>query len=132
MSRTVQSRHPTPPPTTLGGALRQLREDRQLPLWKVAHSAEMDSTLLSKIELGQRLPTQEQTVALARYFGADPTELESMRMAEKFLNDNGHNPAAVALALSRMQETTRPTPVNKKRAAVNYRAKSVKKSKKNA
>ncbi len=103
-------------PKTLGGALRHLREDRKLPLWKVAHAAEMDSTLLSKIELGQRLPTQEQTAALARFFGVATTELESMRMAEKFMNDNGHNPAAAALALARIRESAGEYFVKNKRA----------------
>jgi hypothetical protein len=65
----------------------------------------MDSTALSKVELGQRLPTQEQTAALARFFEADLNELESMRMAEKFHSDNGHNPAAAALAAARIYES---------------------------
>lgn len=118
--------------TTLGATLRRQREDRALPLWKVASAAEMDSTLLSKIELGQRLPTQEQAAALAKFFGVDPIELESMRMAEKFLHDNGHNPAAAALALARIQETAGSDFVNRKRTAVNYRTKPVQKSKKKA
>jgi transcriptional regulator with XRE-family HTH domain len=74
-------------------------------LWKVAHAAEMDSTLLSKIELGQRLPTSEQTALLARFFGVGETELESIRMAEKFLTDNGHNLAAAAIAAARIHES---------------------------
>ena len=65
----------------------------------------MESALLSKIELGLRLPTHEQTAALARFFEADANELESMRMAEKFLSDNGHNPAAAALAAARIRES---------------------------
>lgn len=64
----------------------------------------MDSALLSKIELGLRLPTHEQTAALARFFEVDVNELESMRMAEKFLSANGHNPAAAALAAARIRE----------------------------
>ena len=64
----------------------------------------MDSTLLSKIERGQRLPTPEQTTALAKFFGVALTELESMRMAEKFLSDNGHNPVAATLAAARIRE----------------------------
>jgi transcriptional regulator with XRE-family HTH domain len=115
---------------TLGQRLRQLREDRQLPLWKVAHAAEMDSTLLSKIELGQRFPTPGQTAALAKFFAVGATELESMRMAERFLSDNGHNPAAAALALTRIQESAASSFVNRKRVSVNYRSKAVQKSKK--
>lgn len=103
--------------------LRRLRETKELPLWKVAHAAEMDSTLLSKIELGQRLPTQEQTAALAKFFGVAVTELESMRMAEKFLSDNGHNPAAAALALTRIRESAGEYFVKRKRTTASKRAK---------
>lgn len=90
----------------------------------------MDSTRLSKIELGQRLPTVEQTAALVRFFGADAEEFESMRIAEKILKDYGHNPEATALALTRIQESAGSNFVNTKRTVVNYRTKAVQKSKK--
>lgn len=83
----------------------------------------MDSTLLSKIELGQRLPTQEQTAALAKFFRVALTELESMRMAEKFLSDNGHNPAAAALAVARIRESAGEYFVKTKRTAASKRRK---------
>lgn len=94
-----------------------------MPLWKVAHAAEMDSTGLSKIELGQRLPTREQTAAFAKFFGVSSTELESMRMAEKFLSDNGHNPEAAALALARIHERAGEYRVKTKRATASKQAK---------
>jgi transcriptional regulator with XRE-family HTH domain len=90
----------------------------------------MDSALLSKIEHGQRLPTAEQTAAFAKFFGANVTAWEARRMAEKFLSENGHNPAAAVLAVTHMQENAAAHFVNRKRVAVNYRAKSVRKSKK--
>jgi transcriptional regulator with XRE-family HTH domain len=108
---------------TLGGTLRQLREHRKLPLWKVAHAAEMDSTLLSKIELEQRLPTNEQTEALAKFFGVPINELASMRMAEKFLAENGHNPKAAALALNRIRESAGEYLVKTKRGTAGKQAK---------
>ena len=115
LARTTQAgQNPTSLPR-LGFSLRALREEESLPLWKVAHAAQMDSTLLSKIELGQRLPTREQTAALAKFFRADVTELESMRMAEKFLSDNGHNPAAAALAVTRIRESTGEYRVKRRR-----------------
>jgi transcriptional regulator with XRE-family HTH domain len=98
--------------------LRDFREERDLPLWKVAHVAEMDSTLLSKIELGQRLPTPEQTARLAKFFGANATELESMRMAERFLSDNSHDLKAAALALTRIRESAGEYFVKNRRKAV--------------
>jgi transcriptional regulator with XRE-family HTH domain len=85
--------------------LRELREARGLALWEVAHEARMDSTRLSKIELGQRLPTADQVAALAKFFGVNHTELESMRIAEKILTDHDHNSAAFALAAARIHES---------------------------
>src|SRR5437016_2272256 len=98
LARPSRTGKDSPRSAGLGLSLRTLREKGGLPLWKVAHAAEMDSTQLSKIELGQRLPTQEQAASLARFFRVDEVELESVRMAEKFLSDNGHNPVAATMA----------------------------------
>lgn len=80
--------------STLGALLRQLRKARKLPLRSVAAVAEMDSTLLSKIELGQRLPTEPQTKALADFFDLPFEEMEAKRLAERFWMDHGESPAA--------------------------------------
>jgi transcriptional regulator with XRE-family HTH domain len=117
---------------SLVGVLQHSCEQCGLPLWKIAHALKMDPTLLSKIQRGQRVPTPAQTAALAKYYKLDETELESMRIAEKIAADHGHNPAATALALSRIQENPESYFVNNKRTAANYRAKSVNKSKKRA
>ena len=123
LTRTSQTGQAQASAKTLGQRLRQLREDRGLPQWKVGHVAEMDSALLSKIELGLRLPTQEQTAALAKFFGVRATELESMRMAEKFIADNGHNPEAAALALARIHERAGEYRVKTKRASASKQTK---------
>ncbi len=78
----------------LGEWLRQLREERELALREVAEAAEMDLTHLHKIELGQRLPTEEQTGRLARFFKLDAMEMQAHRIAEKFRHDFQDNPAA--------------------------------------
>jgi transcriptional regulator with XRE-family HTH domain len=54
----------------------------------------MDSTLLSKIELGQRLPTDKQTCALAAFFGIPAEELQARCIADKFWNEHRNTPAA--------------------------------------
>jgi transcriptional regulator with XRE-family HTH domain len=123
VARTAQAGQDSATSAALGLSLRALREKGHLPLWKVANAAQMDSTLLSKIELGQRLPTREQTAALAKFFGADVTELESMRMAEKFFSDNGHNPAAAALAAARIRENAGEYFVKRKRVTASKRRK---------
>jgi transcriptional regulator with XRE-family HTH domain len=76
-----------------GEWLREMREERKLPLRTVAAAAEMDQAHLSKVELGQRLPTPEQTSALAKFFGQDLTFMEARRIAEKFRMENAGNPA---------------------------------------
>jgi transcriptional regulator with XRE-family HTH domain len=90
--------------SALGPYLRHLREARDLALWQVAAAAEMDSTLLSKIERGHRFPTPEQAALLARFFNVPIGEMEGRRIMSKFWRDHGNNPA-VAEAVQKIQET---------------------------
>ncbi len=83
-----------PRPGRLGEWLRQLREARDLPLRAVASAAGMDLAHLHKIEHGLRVPTEEQTAHLARFFQLDPTEMQARRIAEKFRLEYAGNPAA--------------------------------------
>jgi len=78
----------------LGEWLRQLREERELPLREVAEAAEMDLAHLHKIEQGQRLPTEEQMTRLARFFHLDQTDAQARRIAEEFRRYYAGNPAA--------------------------------------
>src|SRR5438270_330537 len=77
-----------------GAWLRGLREEKGVMLREAAAAAEMDLTHLSKAELGQRLITKEQMVALARYFRVDDVEAEGRRLAEKFRHDAKDDPKA--------------------------------------
>ena len=74
--------------------MRQLREQRGLPLREVADAARMDLAHLQKIELGQRLPTEQQTGRLARFFKLDETDTHARRIAEKFQHEFAEHPAA--------------------------------------
>lgn len=82
------------PPQTFGEWLRQMRDEKDVPLRVVAAAAEMDQAHLSKVELGHRVPTGKQAAALARYFGLDLHEMEARRIAERFRQDFADNPAA--------------------------------------
>ena len=77
-----------------GEWLRGLREASELPLRVVAAAAEMDQAHLSKVELGQRLLTTEQAVAIAKFFKVDAKEIEARRIVEKFRLEHADNPAA--------------------------------------
>lgn len=98
--------------SALGPFLRNLRLHRGLALWQVAAGAEMDSTLLSKIELGHRLPTQEQAGLLAKFFNIGVGEVEGRRIMAKFWREHGDNPA-VGEAVQKIQETAAAFVVNK-------------------
>lgn len=82
-------------PPRFGEWLRQLREERKLPLRAVAAAAEMDQAHLSKAELCQRLLTADQVAAIAKFFKVDGNEMEARRIAEKFRMDHADNPAAL-------------------------------------
>ena len=104
MTRQTKSKpYGSTPAETLGTFLRRLRQKRGVPLRVVAAAAEMDSTHLSKIELGDRLPTESQTKALAAFFQTPFEKLESRRLAERFWHECGASPA-VWLAASLIKE----------------------------
>jgi len=82
------------PPPRFGDWLRQLRVERDLPLRTVAAAADMDQAHLSKIELGQRVPTEEQTAKLAKFFRLDAKDTLARRIAEKFRQEFADSPVA--------------------------------------
>jgi HTH-type transcriptional regulator, competence development regulator len=83
-----------PRPVRLGDWIRELREGRDLPLRAVADATGMDLAHLHKIEQGQRLPTEEQTSRLAKFFKLDETEIQAQRIADRFRQEFAENPAA--------------------------------------
>ena len=102
MSSTNYAKRSRPP--RFGEWLRQLRVAKGVPLRTVAAAADMDMAHLSKIELGQRLPTEEQTTKLAKFFGTSETETQARRMAEKFHQETHDNPRAAHEAVCILAE----------------------------
>jgi transcriptional regulator with XRE-family HTH domain len=131
MSRLVHTRHIANRAERLGSHLRRLREERALPQRIPASAAQIDSTLLSKIELGERAPTQTQLAALAAFYRVAVRPLEARRLAEEMLRLHGDNPAfAEATAIIR-EEATGEYRAKKLSAAVNKPPAAVNKPKKN-
>ena len=73
----------------IGEKLRELRKQKGETLNSVSESASIDLTLLSKIERGERLPTQEQLLNLAAYYKYNESELKTLLVAEKIIKDYG-------------------------------------------
>jgi len=89
----------------------------------------MDSALLSKIENGKRLPTQQQLVALARFFKVPLYPLEARRLAEDMMKWHGGNPV-FAEATAILHEEAGEYLAKKVSTAVSKPAKAVNKRKK--
>jgi len=77
-----------------GEWLRYLREQKGALLREVAAAAEMDVAHLSKLELGQRVPTEDQALKLAKFFGVPSNEMQARWIAERFRSSYGRYPAA--------------------------------------
>lgn len=91
---------------TTAELIRELREKNGLLLRQVAAEIEIDQALLSKIERGERMPTKEQVIKLAKFYKIDLDEtlvtffsdklvyevqdedvaLKAMQVAEKKIN----------------------------------------------
>ena len=95
----------------IGNGLRLLEHQHslnldQLQLGLMAASFEIEreeageagSPLLSKIELGQRLPTEDQVGAFARFLGVSVKEKQAKRIADKFWHQHRNNPVARRVA----------------------------------
>lgn len=79
------------PKQPIGKKIRDLRQKRNEPLRVVAAAIEIDSSLLSKIEHGERFPTEQQLEKLAKHFDILLEELTALVIAEKIVTSYAAN-----------------------------------------
>ena len=72
---------------SIGEQIRKLREDQGLPLRKVAAELDIDQSILSKIERGERKATKEQIIQIAKIFKVDEKELLINYLSDRVLYD---------------------------------------------
>lgn len=72
---------------SFGILIRKYRNERQLPLRKVAAFLDIDQAILSKIERGKRIATRRQVKQLAGFFGLDPEYLLEVWLSDKILRE---------------------------------------------
>lgn len=77
----------------LGDLLRGLRHAKGVPMRIVAANVNLDSSLLSKFECGDRIPTDAQSIALADYFKMPRKEMHTQLVAARILREHGSDPA---------------------------------------
>lgn len=70
---------------SLGEKIRALRENKKIPLRKVAAYLDIDQAILSKIERGLRKATREQVVKLADFFNIAENELLVLWLADRLV-----------------------------------------------
>jgi transcriptional regulator with XRE-family HTH domain len=75
----------------LGQYLRELRKDKGQTLHQVSKGTDIDSPLLSKLERGERLPTDEQIKKLAKYYKVAEADLKIKATAERIIKEYGVN-----------------------------------------
>ena len=84
---------------TIGDKLRKLREENQMPLRKVAALLDIDVSILSKMERGERPLSKEIVMKLATIYKYDAVELTVLFLSQKIVNEVGEE----ELALRAMQ-----------------------------
>jgi transcriptional regulator with XRE-family HTH domain len=91
-------------PSSFAEWLRASRERRSLVLRDVAEQTDLDFTLLSRFETGERIPTEDQAETLAKFFKIDKTEAHALRIAGQFRKKFASHPAARAAILRLAEE----------------------------
>jgi HTH-type transcriptional regulator, competence development regulator len=66
-----------------GDIIRQLREERQLPLRKIAALLDIDTSYYSKIERSEKKATKEQIHLLENFFEVEKNSLMIPYLSEK-------------------------------------------------
>ncbi len=69
----------------IGEKLRHIREEKELPLRKVAALLEIDVAILSKMERGERKITKEVVLKLADIYDYNAHELLVLFLSDKIL-----------------------------------------------
>jgi len=72
--------------TQLGDKIRELRIKQNLLLRQVASKLEVDTSIISKMERGERPIKQEQIAILADILKADKEELQTLWLADQLYN----------------------------------------------
>lgn len=70
---------------TIGEKLRHIREEKELPLRKVAALLDIDIAILSKMERGERRITKEVVLKLANIYDYNADELLISFLSDKIL-----------------------------------------------
>lgn len=72
---------------TLDKCIRDLRKGKGMLVREVAAGLEIDPSLLSRIERGEKIPTRRQVVKLSEILDGDPQEFIVLYLSERLLRE---------------------------------------------
>ncbi|MEZ5405754.1 MAG: helix-turn-helix transcriptional regulator [Verrucomicrobiia bacterium] len=102
--------------SSFGEFIRKMRQNREEPLRVVAAGVKIDSTLLSKLEHGDRYPTEAQISRFAKFFKVPEWDLKGRVIADKVASECDDEDAALHAAhILRERATPYKTNSNKSR-----------------
>ena len=84
--------------SSFGEFIRKLRHDREEPLRVIAAAVGIDSTLLSKLEHGDRFPTEAQISKFAKFFKVPEQEVKGRVIADKVTSEYDDDEATLHAA----------------------------------
>mgnify|MGYP001601162341 CR=1 FL=1 len=99
--------------SSFGDFIRKLRQDKKQPLRIVAAAVGIDSALLSKLEHGDRFPTEVQISKFAKLFKIPERELKGRVIADKVISEYEDDGAALHAAYI-IRERATPYKINSK------------------
>jgi transcriptional regulator with XRE-family HTH domain len=87
----------------IGELIKESRDKNGLLLRQVAAEIEIDTALLSKIERGERMPTKDQVIRLAKFYRTNENEFLVAYLSDKLVSGLQNE----KYALSALQEAER-------------------------
>lgn len=72
---------------SFGDIIRVMREERKLPLRKVAAMLDIDQSTLSKIERGKRTANRDMAIQASKIFDVDVEELLILLLSDRIANE---------------------------------------------
>lgn|SRR5690606_12680897 len=82
---------------TFANKLKTLRLNKELLLRQVAAAIEVDTSMVSKFESGERFPTREQIEKLATFFKVPEEDFLVEAFSDKLSYDLGEDPLATEI-----------------------------------
>lgn len=96
---------------SIGAKLRKLREEKKLPLRKVAAMIDIDVAILSKMERGERQLTKKIVEKLAKVYNYNTEELQIHYLSDRLIHEIGeekHGLKAIQVAEQKVAYLTKP------------------------